>query len=389
MEDGLHCFVPNSVEIKGNTKGDLVGSSFVVKDIFAITNHTSSFGNAQWRETHAAENSTAPVVKNFLEAGADLIGQVKMDQLAYSIIGNAGEDEAPVNPLNPECFTGGSSSGSASAVAGGLADFALGTDTVGSIRVPAAACGIYSIRPTHNTIDPTGVIPLAPSFDTVGLMAKNLEVLLKVFKTVSQIKNKTEVKKVLLPVDILERVDIETKEAIILAAKTLAKKLDIPLEEIEFDSFCNQEVGDSLARLQGREIWHNHGTWVKENSEYLLADVRTRLERCEQFSLATNDEKNADQKAWSEYAERLQRLLSDSVLVLPILLGTMILRTASVEEQKEFRIKTYRLVAPASLAGLPEMVVPVKTQSGRIIGIGLLGEKNSDLTLLSIGKEVG
>lgn len=389
MKDHLHCFVPNSIEIKGNTKGDLVGSSFVIKDLFAITDHTSSFGNAQWRETHAAENYIAPVVKNVLAAGADLVGQVKMDQLAYSIIGNAGEGEAPINPLNPECFTGGSSSGSASAVAGGLADFALGTDTVGSIRIPAAACGIFSIRPTHNTIDPTGVIPLARSFDTVGLMAKNLEVLLKVFKTVSQIKNKTEVKKVLLPVDILARVDVETKEVIILAAKTLAKNLNIPLEEIEFDSFCNQEVGDLLARLQGREIWQNHSTWVKENAEYLLADVRMRLERCEQFSLVTNDEKNVDQKAWSEYAERLQNLLSGSVLILPILLDTMILRTASIDEQKEFRTKTYRLMAPASLANLPEMVVPVKTQSGRTVGIGLLGEKNSDLTLLSIGKEVG
>lgn len=389
MEDHLHCFVPNSIEIKGNTKGDLVGSSFVIKDLFANTDHASSFGNAQWRKTHTAENYIAPIVKNFLEAGADLVGQVKMDQLAYSIIGNAGEGEAPINPLNPECFTGGSSSGSASAVAGGLADFALGTDTVGSIRIPAAACGIFSIRPTHNTIDPTGVIPLAPSFDTVGLLAKNLEVLLKVFKVASQIKNKTEVKKVLLPVDILERVDTETREVIILAAKTLAKNFNIPLEEIGFDSFCNQEVGDLLARLQGREIWYNHGTWVKENSEYLLADVRTRLERCEQFSLVTNEEQQADKEAWLQYADRLQSLLSGSVLILPILLDKMILRTASVEEQKEFRTKTYRLVAPASLAGLPEMVVPVKIQSGRTIGIGLLGEKNSDLTLLSIGKEVG
>lgn len=146
--DELNCFVPNSSELKTTDKGILTGKAFVVKDLFAISSHISSFGHPRWRKSHKKSSETVPVVVKLLKAGATLAGITKMDQMAYSLIGNAGEGEPPTNPLYPDRFTGGSSSGSASAVAGMIADIGIGTDTGGSIRIPAASCGLFSIRPT-------------------------------------------------------------------------------------------------------------------------------------------------------------------------------------------------------------------------------------------------
>ena len=103
-----NCFVPDSFGIKAQGSGDLSGKTFVVKDLFAIKGHTSSFGNSQWRKTHQKSKDYAPIIKILLNAGADLIGLTKMDQLAYSLVGNIGEGESPVNPRYPDRFTGGS-----------------------------------------------------------------------------------------------------------------------------------------------------------------------------------------------------------------------------------------------------------------------------------------
>ena len=138
--------------------------------MFFIEGHVSSYGHPRWRETHSPSDRTAPVVSRLLNAGASIAGLAKLDQIAWSIIGNASEGIPPLNPAYPDRFTGGSSSGPASAVACGLADVGIGTDTGGSIRVPAAACGLFGLRPTHGRISTDGVLPLAPAFDTVGIL---------------------------------------------------------------------------------------------------------------------------------------------------------------------------------------------------------------------------
>src|SRR5947209_10835611 len=167
----LHCLVPNSRELAPTGTGPLSGVRTVLKDCLAVAGHQSSFGHPRWRETHAAANCDAEIVSRLRHAGAEVVGLVKMDQLAYSIVGNAVEGEPPVNSYDPACFCGGSSSGSASAVAGGMAELGVGTDTGGSIRVPAAACGLFGIRPTHGRLSADGVIPLAASLDVVGFLA--------------------------------------------------------------------------------------------------------------------------------------------------------------------------------------------------------------------------
>src|SRR6187431_2451150 len=182
FKDNLSCLTPDSVGMKPTGNGKLDGKTFVVKDLFAIKGHISSFGNARWRETHLASEATSPIITKLLTAGAHLIGTAKQDQLAGSLVGNIGEGEAPINSLYPNRFTGGSSSGSAAAVAGGLVDFALGTDTAGSVRVPAAACGIYGLRPTYNAISSEGVLPWGKSFDAVGILSQEVRLIREVFE---------------------------------------------------------------------------------------------------------------------------------------------------------------------------------------------------------------
>ena len=142
-----HCWVPDSFAVAATGSGVLDGRTLAVKDMFAIEGHVSSFGLARWRATHSAAAGTAPVIQALLAAGASIAGLAKLDQIAWSIVGNVGEGTPPLNPVYPDRFTCGSSSGPASAVAAGLAEIGIGSDTGGSIRAPAAACGLFGLRP--------------------------------------------------------------------------------------------------------------------------------------------------------------------------------------------------------------------------------------------------
>ena len=153
------------------------GLTFSVKDIFDVAGSRTGFGQPAWLESHPPAASTAPAVASLLGAGARLVGRTICDELTYSLTGQNVHYGTPVNPRCPDRLPGGSSSGAGSAVAGGLCDVGLGSDCAGSVRIPASYCGIYGMRPTHGRIPVDGVCPFAPSFDTVGWMAREAGVL--------------------------------------------------------------------------------------------------------------------------------------------------------------------------------------------------------------------
>ncbi|HYF47277.1 MAG TPA: amidase family protein, partial [Acidimicrobiales bacterium] len=157
--------------VPGAADGPLVGTTFVAKDLFAVAGHVVGAGQPTWAETHEPAAAHAPAVQRLLDAGSTLVGRARTSQMAYSLAGRDTPGGAPVNPAAPDRDPGGSSSGSAAAVAGGLADLGLGTDTLGSIRVPASYCGTFGWRPTHGLVPDEGVHPLARSLDVVGLLA--------------------------------------------------------------------------------------------------------------------------------------------------------------------------------------------------------------------------
>ena len=157
-----------------STAGPLAGRPFAAKDLFDIAGRPTRAGSRIRADAApAAEDATA--VARLKAAGAILVGLTHMDEFAYGFTGENAHYGAVRNPRDPERIAGGSSSGSGAAVAAGLVPFALGSDTNGSVRVPAALCGIYGFKPTYGRVSRVGVAPLAWSFDHVGVLAATLE----------------------------------------------------------------------------------------------------------------------------------------------------------------------------------------------------------------------
>lgn len=383
----ISCWVPNSFPIAPTGDGVLSGKTVAVKDLVDYAGHNISFGVARWRDTHEASRETAPVLTQLIEAGGSIAGFTKLDQLAYSLIGNVCEGTPPLNCLYPDRFTGGSSSGPAAAVAAGLADIGLGTDTAGSIRVPAASCGLFGLRPTHGVISVSGVRPLAPSFDVVGILTTNPALIGPAFSVLSSapVPTGNDVQEVRVPTRAsVSLVGDDTADSMYSIAHALSAAYECRVVQCDLSEFINPDIGDIFARLQGREIWSEHSRWISENKSYLADDVRTRLERAERLSMSTDQEKAGDKAAREEYRKAFQGFYdASSILVLPVLTDLAPLRTSSADELLEFRAKSFQLTAPSSFTGCPQLVVPVRNESAsKVIGIGLLGQHNNEATLL-------
>ena len=369
------------------------GVTLAVKDLFDVAGHVSSFGHAQWRATHQPSAQTAPVIAQLLAAGAQIAGLAKLDQLAYSIVGNAGEGTPPLNPAYPDRFTCGSSSGSAAAVAAGLASAGVGTDTGGSVRAPAAACGLYGLRPTHGAISAEGVLPLAPSFDTVGFLAADPGLIGQLLAAVGvepegsgSRQTRIHGTRVIVPAGLDGSVSPQTAEAVRSTARGLEGATGGEVHEVDLSDLLHAEVADLFARLQGRELWAGHGSWLAENIGALAPDVAARVRRAEQLSASPDADKRADQHARAVYVTALEeRLPVDAVAVLPVFPDLPPLRTALLAEITEFRALAFRFTTPASLSGRPELVIPVRrTVGGAPRGVGLLGPRGSDADLVRL-----
>src|SRR3954454_5026991 len=173
-DDDINAFVPGPrVHIEGRPGGPLSGLTFAAKDLFDVAGHPTGGGNPDWARSNPVPTRHAWAVQRLLDAGATLIGKTITDEVSLGIVGENAFYGTPVNPRAPDRVPGGSSSGSAAAVAAGLCDTALGTDTGGSVRVPASFCGLYGIRPTHGRLNLAGMLPQAPSSDTTGWFARD------------------------------------------------------------------------------------------------------------------------------------------------------------------------------------------------------------------------
>jgi amidase len=181
IDDRLNAFCKDTdAYLEGTAGGPLAGLTFAAKDIFDVAGYVTGGGNPDWKATHEAAPRTAWVVSELVAAGATMVGKTITDEITRGIFGENAHYGTPVNPRAPGRVPGGSSSGSASAVAGGLVDFALGSDTGGSVRVPSSFCGLYGLRPTHGRIPLGGILLQAPSYDTIGWFARDADLLARV-----------------------------------------------------------------------------------------------------------------------------------------------------------------------------------------------------------------
>lgn len=388
VEDTLGAFVPNTrVFVPGATVGPLAGLRFAAKDIFDVAGHVTGCGNPDWARSHGPATAHAAAVQALLEAGADLVANTITDELAYSLGGQNVHYGTPSNVNAPGRICGGSSCGSASAVAGGLVDVALGSDTGGSVRVPASYCGLFGLRPTHGRIPLDGVMPLAPSFDTVGWFAREAALLRRVGEVLLG-EAGSEARpfgRLLLAQDAFDLAEAPIR----LALAPLVEGLEARLGKAE--PVTVGEPGGGLdswmwqfRRIQGYEVWRVHGAWIEAVKPRFGPEI---AERFDWARAVTAEEAAAASRARQDFAARLAGLLEGAaVLCLPTAPGIAPPVGASAEAMAEHRSRTLSLTSIAGLARLPQVTLPLARVEGCPVGLSLIGAQGSDLGLLVLAE---
>ena len=250
----------------------------MVKDLFAITGRKVGNGNPDWYAAATPATATAPAIQRLLDAGATLTGITICDEFFYSVLGTNIHYGAPVNVKSPHHVTGGSSCGSAAAVVAGMCDFALGSDTGGSVRVPAAFCGLYGLRPTHGRIDMTGVTPMAPSYDTVGFFASDAEL----FRTVGRVlldgnKVETPLTRLIIAQDLVGRSEASIDETIWTVLETIGGALPEP-ERMDVAGDEYESWRDAFRVIQGYEIQSTLMPFALSHADGLAPSIKERFE---------------------------------------------------------------------------------------------------------------
>jgi amidase len=387
MRDTLGAFVPGSeVTLAGAAEGPLKGLSFAAKDIYDVAGYVTGCGNPDWARTHPPAEANAPAVQAWLDAGATLAGKTITDELAYSLNGQNAHYGTPTNTNAPGRIPGGSSSGSASAVAGGLVDLALGSDTGGSVRVPASYCGIYGIRTTHGRIPLAGIMPLAPSFDTVGWFARDAGLLRRAGEVLlAAADTAPPPARLLVAEDAFALAEAPARAAL----RPLVERLEARLGTAR--AVTLGEPGGGLEawmwhfrHLQGREIWSIHGDWVSAVKPSFGAEVAERFDWARDVSDQSVD---AATPAREGFTRRLAELLEGgAVICLPTAPGAAPGVETPAEDLVRHRGRTLSLTSTANLAGLPQVSLPLASLSGCPLGLGLIGAPGSDLSLLAFAE---
>jgi len=384
-----HC----DLKIAGALDGPLKGLTFAVKDLYDVTGVKTGFGNPTWLETHDVAQSTAPTIQALLDAGASIVGKTQMDELAYSINGENVHYGTPLNPRAPTRIPGGSSSGSATAVALGICDFAMGSDTGGSVRVPASYCGLPAIRPTHARVSMEGTRPLAPSFDTGGWFAKDFATLQSVGRTILDgNRSSTPITKWLVGTDAFKLADEAATQAIYSALSgndsavfnQMVDLLGTPIETCI--ARHNEELSswfDTFRVIQASEVWKCHGEWVQTANPDFGPGISDRFKMASQISV---DQVATATNSRAEIIDHLDNLLSDgAVLMIPSTPGPGPVCNLPAKELESFRGRALALTSVAGLGGLPQLNVPVAEVAGSPVGLGIIGSRGSDEMLLELG----
>ncbi|CAM4037850.1 amidase [Paenibacillus alkaliterrae] len=382
MEQRGKAYMNEHIVLEPTGKGRLSGKTFAVKDVFDIAGHTSSAGNPDWLRTHRPANGHAAVIGRLLGSGARLEGTTITDEMMYSVNGENAHYGTPVNPKAPGRIPGGSSSGSASVVAAGLADFAIGTDTGGSVRVPAAYCGIYGIRPTHGAVDSDGLIPLAPSFDTVGWMARDAQTMLEVGRVLLESPAACSggaFQRVLFAEDLWALPDEHSMQAL-QGYVPMLRSLAESHEQTVLAPEGLQAWMNAFRRMQAIEIWRGHGGWVTREQPSFGPGIAERFA----WAATLKPEEHGDAFAKREEVRTLleQLLGKNTVLVAPTVPAIAPLLGLSGEEAERRRAHTLQMSCAAGLAGFPQMTVPVPGELGCPIGLSFIAGPHQDLRLL-------
>ena len=389
-DDPLGAFCrDNHIAVAGAATGPLIGTTFAVKDVFDVAGARTGLGHPEWLRSHPPARRTAKVVQQLLDAGASLAGKTHSDELCYSLTGENVHYGTPLNPWAPERIPGGSSNGSGSAVAGGLVDFALGSDCGGSVRVPASYCGIYGMRPSHGRVSLEGVVPFAPSFDCVGWFARDPGILLQVGRVLlGDDSGPKPFRRLLLASDGFELADAAVTAALAPGIAKLAS-LVAPPEKVRLGGESGLEGwGEAFRTIQGFEVWVSMGEWITRHRPQFGPGIRERFEAA---SLTTADEVHRSEAIRQEAVRRLEELLQPGdLLCLPTTPRPAPLRGLEVEDiEIAYRHRAMALLCSAGLAGLPQISLPLGAVAGLPVGLSIMGARGTDIDLLGVAQTIG
>jgi amidase len=377
--DPVHAFMPYPARaVGGRLSGRLSSLTFGVKDIFDVAGYPTGCGNPVKLAESGPAPAHAPAVQALLDAGAIFVGKTHTEELAWSLYGANAHFGTPTNPAAPDRVPGGSSSGSASAVAAGLCDFALGSDTGGSVRGPASFCGVYGLRPSHGAISLAGCMPLAPSLDTCGFFARTAETLAAVGDALLP-REEGAADRPMIAADLFALLPEPARAAL---APTVAR-IEAALGKAEPAKVYDRpmaEAYDAFRFIQAHEAWAMHGGWYETRRPILGAHIADRVT----LARSTTDAQVAAARATREsFAVHLDALYADGgVMIAPVMHDAAPKLDSSVPVLEAYRNDAMALLCPAGLGRLPQLVLPAGKVDGAPVGVSLVGARGADRALL-------
>lgn len=375
-------YIPNGrLTLNATGSGILNGLTFAAKELIDITGHITGCGNPYWLHERNPAQQSAPCIERLLSKGATFAGRTISDEMAFSLDGNNVHYGTPLNPKAPERIPGGSSCGSASIVAQAKVDFALGTDTAGSVRIPAAYCGLYGFRPSHGKVPLQGVHPMATSFDVVGIFSRSVDTMNKVAGTLlDESIGSNKVGKVYIFAEYFNHLEPSVKNRYDRALQRIQDN-GIELVELSADWLDIPLWIDTLRHIQWWELYQAHGRWIDDNIDTFGLEIKGRLQQ-----IATVSEQD-----YRKY-QGIRRVLTDKIndvlgpeklVLLPTASDVAPLKNCTIEQFRAFRMRLMQHVCLATVAGLPQVNIPLDDNQGAPLGLSLMAAGGQDSRLLS------
>ena len=385
MTQATDFLVPGSdVRVEGKASGPLAGLTFVAKDLFDVAGHPTGAGNPDWARVNPIPTKNAWAVQTLLDAGATLIGKSITDEISLGILGENAFDGTPLNPKAPDRVPGGSSSGSVSAVAQGYCDTALGTDTGGSVRVPASFCGVYGLRPTHGRVPLDGMLPQAPSSDTTGWFARDAQT----FARVSSVMLNEGVPDA-LPTKLVIATDAFgfADEAVQAALQPMVDRLRSLIGNSREALLAPQGLSvwaRAQRVLQPSEAWHTFKEWIERDNPRLAFQVARNLAAA---AMISDVERNWAGLMRDEARARLRSVVPPgTILCLPTTPSPAPLKGRPMRELDLLRDRITCLAAHGGLTGHPQLNLPGADVDGAPVGLSIIAARGHDMALVAVAQ---
>ncbi|MDQ5819925.1 MAG: amidase [Actinomycetota bacterium] len=348
------------------------GIKLAVKDLFDTAGLTTTYGSVLFADHVPAE--TAEAVRRLEAAGYANVGKANLHEFAYGTTSLNAHFGAVPNPIAPDRIAGGSSGGTAAALAAGLADAGIGTDSGGSIRIPSACCGTVGLKPTYGLVPLDGCFPLAPSFDHAGPMARDVATCTAMMHALApgfQERALEALDEVQVGVAWLDRADPDIRERVASAAGLFPRRtsLVLPFADGTFATFM-------------REVADVHRGLFPDNAESYSPEVRRKIERC--FETSNGDVAEAT-RARDRYRERIAELTAGvDLIVTPTL--PIVAPPAAAARDDAYRDQLTLFTYPINALGWPALALPCgRAEDGLPASVQLVGRPGSDSFVLAAG----